>query len=153
MSTLTGQTHEQFLSALQTTKNSLEYLTPNDWKLIIDRAKQRRFKKAEELLREGRQVRAMYLVVAGEVKVTARGALLAKLGPGQVCGEMGFLENDVASATAVAEDDVVAYVLEWQELMDLFEMFPHLASRFYRCLAVNLSRRLREQIVRKRTGA
>jgi hypothetical protein len=34
-------------------------------------------------------------------------------------------------------------------LQDLFELFPHLASRFYRSVAVNLSRRLREQIVAK----
>jgi hypothetical protein len=44
---------------------------------------------------------------------------------------------------------VEAYALAWQDLMDLFELFPHLASRFYRSLAVNLSRRLREQIILK----
>jgi hypothetical protein len=33
-------------------------------------------------------------------------------------------------------------------LEDLFELYPHLASRFYRSLAVILSRRLREQIAK-----
>ena len=31
-------------------------------------------------------------------------------------------------------------------LLDLFELFPHMESRFYRSLAVSLSRRLRDQI-------
>jgi CRP-like cAMP-binding protein len=62
---------------------------------------------------------------------------------------MAFLEDTLASATATAEEDVEAYALSWSALSDLFELFPHLASRFYRSLAVNLSRRLREQIVAK----
>ena len=32
-------TQEQLLSVLQTAKNRLEYLTPNDWTLFFDRAK------------------------------------------------------------------------------------------------------------------
>jgi len=34
----------------------------------------------------------------------------------------------------------------------LFELFPHLASTFYCSLALNLSRRLREQIMLKQSG-
>jgi extracellular factor (EF) 3-hydroxypalmitic acid methyl ester biosynthesis protein len=66
-----------------------------------------------------------------------------------VCGEMAFLEDSLASATATAEENVEAYALSWGALGDLFELYPHLASRFYRSLAVNLSRRLREQITAK----
>jgi CRP/FNR family cyclic AMP-dependent transcriptional regulator len=151
MSTRAGQSHEQLLATLQTA-NRLEYLTPNDWTLIIDRAKKRVFKKNEELIAQGKQVEVLYLIASGKVNVSASGALLAQLGPGQVCGEMAFLENGLASASATAEEDVEACALEWKQLMDLFELFPHLASRFYRSLAVNLSRRLREQIVRKHSG-
>jgi CRP-like cAMP-binding protein len=59
---------------------------------------------------------------------------------------MAFLENTLASATAIAESDVETLALGWKELSDVFELFPHLASRFYRSLAVTLSRRLRKQI-------
>jgi len=80
------------------------------------------------------------------------GIQIAQIGPGETCGEMGFLEDSVASATATAEQEVKAYAIEWPALHDLFELFPHLASRFYRSLALNLSRRLREQIVSKQSG-
>jgi CRP-like cAMP-binding protein len=137
------------LSVLQTATNRLEYLTPNDWALIIDRAKRLTFKKNETLVRHGMQSKIVYVIARGNVNVTVSGARLAQLGSGQVCGDMAFLENTFASATATAEEEVEAYALEWQGLMDLFELFPHLASRFYRSLALNLSRRLREQIMLK----
>jgi CRP-like cAMP-binding protein len=139
---------DQLGYVLRIAKSSLEYLTSNDWRLIIDRAKRLKFNKNEALIREGKPSNALYLIVAGTVVVTVSGSPLAKLGPGQICGDMAFLENTHASATASAEEDTEVYALEHQTLVDLFEMFPHLASRFYRSLAVNLSRRLREQIVR-----
>ncbi len=137
------------MSVLQTAKNRLEYLTPNDWTLIIDRAKELTFKKNEILVQQGKQSKVVYVIATGKVNVTISGARLAQLGSGQVCGDMSFLENTLASATAIAEEEVQTYALAWQDLIDLFELFPHLASRFYRSLAVNLSRRLREQIILK----
>ena len=62
---------------------------------------------------------------------------------------MAFLEDTGPSATATAEEEVQALSIEWRSLTELFELFPDLASRFYHSLAVNLSRRLREQIVRR----
>jgi CRP-like cAMP-binding protein len=137
------------LVVLQGAKSRLEYLTPNDWTLIIDRAKQLSFKKNETLIQQGKQPNVIYVIAAGKVNVTVSGVRLAQVGPGQVCGEMSFLEDALASATATAEEEVEAFALDWQTLIDLFELFPHLASRFYRSLAVNLSRRLREQIMAK----
>jgi len=145
-------TQAQLLSILHTAKNRLEYLTPNDWALIVDRAKRLTFKKTETLVRQGTQSKIVYVIATGKVNVTVSGIRLAQLGSGQICGDMSFLENTVASATATAEEEVEAYALEWQSLMDLFELFPHLASRFYRSLALNLSRRLREQIMVKQGG-
>jgi len=41
---------QQVLPLLQSAKNPLRYLTPNDWALIIDRAKRLSFKKDEKLV-------------------------------------------------------------------------------------------------------
>jgi CRP-like cAMP-binding protein len=59
---------------------------------------------------------------------------------------MSFLEDAPASANVVAQQDVDTFYVDRQTLETLFELFPHLASRFYRSLAMNLSRRLREMI-------
>jgi len=140
---------QELLSILQTASNRLEYLTPNDWTLIVDRTKRTPFRKGDVLIQQGKQMKTVYVLVRGRAKIESSKAVIAHIGPGQVCGEMAFLENGAASATVTAEDDGEACAIEWKALSDLFELFPHLGSRFYRSLAVNLSRRLREQITTK----
>ena len=144
----TGPAQERLLSVLQTAPNRLEYLTPDDWALLVDRAKEVTFQKDEILIQKGRQTKMVYLLVKGTARIEGDfKARIAQIGPGQISGEMAFLENDVASATVTAEEELKAYALEWSALRDLFELFPHLASRFYRSLAVTLARRLRDQII------
>jgi len=140
---------QQLILLLQGARNPLQYLSQNDWTLIIDRAKRVNFKKHERLLSQGKQTKTLYVLGTGKVSIAVSGTKIAQIGPGEICGEMAFLEDSVASATATAEGEVEAYALEWSSLQDLFQLFPHLASRFYRSVAVNLSRRLREQIVAK----
>jgi CRP-like cAMP-binding protein len=75
----------------------------------------------------------VYLLVRGTAKIEAEfGIRIAQIGPGQICGEMAFLEDNVASASAIAEQEVEACALDWSTLRDLFELYPHVASRFYR---------------------
>jgi CRP-like cAMP-binding protein len=64
---------------------------------------------------------------------------------------MSFLDELPASADVVAQEPVEAYFLDRPTLQSLFELFPHLASRFYRSLAASLSRRLRDLIGSKPT--
>jgi CRP/FNR family cyclic AMP-dependent transcriptional regulator len=146
--------HEELLSVLQTAKNRLEYLTQNDWVLIVDRAKRTTFNKGDVLIHAGKQNKAVYLIVKGRARVQtgASKAFVAQLEAGEVCGEMAFLESGVASASVTASDTLEVCAIEWSALTDLFELYPHMGSRFYRSLAVNLSRRMRE-LLGARQGA
>src|SRR5438874_13459302 len=141
---------EQLLASLQDEKNRLQYLSHNDWMLLLDRAQPVTFKKGDVLVQQASQAKTLFIIAAGKVKVSISGKVLAQIGPGEICGEMAFLEDSRPSATATAEEEVHAFSIEWEKLAELFELFPHLASRFYRSLAVNLSRRLRDQIVQKK---
>jgi CRP/FNR family transcriptional regulator, cyclic AMP receptor protein len=149
MTKRTEPPHEQLDTILHAGKNGLQYLTQNDWALLVDRAKRVAFKKGNTLIQQGKQSGMLYLLLTGKVTIEASKVVIAHIGPGQICGEMAFLEDTLASASAIADEEVEAYALTWTALADMFELFPHLASRFYRSLAVNLSRRLREQISSK----
>jgi CRP/FNR family cyclic AMP-dependent transcriptional regulator len=137
---------EDLVSVLRTTKNRLAYLSQNDWALIIDKAKRVTFSKNQTLIQQGKKAKVVYLLAKGRVNIDVSRTRVAQIGPGEVCGEMAFLEDSLASATAIADEATETYAIEWPALESLSELFPHLASRFYRSLAVNLSRRLREQI-------
>lgn len=127
--------------------NRLEYLTDNDWILVSARAERRRYAPGEALIQEGARGETVYIIRTGVASVVLAGAggkaPVAQLGPGDICGDMAFLEKGKATASVVAEEAVEADAIRAAELESLFESFPGLASRFYRSLAVVLARRLR----------
>ena len=138
---------EQEVSVLSSSKRGLVYLTANDWALVADKASRVHFKKGQALIQSGERANGVYLLLKGtaRVKIPPQPAV-PTIGPGEICGEMSFLEEAPASTTVVAEEDVDVYHLDRPKLEGLFELYPHLASRFYRSLARNLSRRLRDLI-------
>jgi CRP/FNR family cyclic AMP-dependent transcriptional regulator len=138
---------EQEISVLSSSKDGLIYLTANDWALVADKAARVHFKKGDVLVQRGKKADGVYLLLKGRARVQiASQPTVRALGPGEICGEMSFLEDGPASANVIADSEVEAYHLDRPTLQSLFELFPHLASRFYRSLATNLSRRLRELI-------
>jgi CRP/FNR family transcriptional regulator, cyclic AMP receptor protein len=124
--------------------NPLDFVTENDWILIRAGARRLRFAPGEALIRQDSPGGTMFVLRNGSARIEANGARLASLGPGQICGEIAFLDNRLSSASVIAEVDLEADAIAWSELHRIFKMFPHLGSRFYQSLAVVLSRRLRE---------
>jgi extracellular factor (EF) 3-hydroxypalmitic acid methyl ester biosynthesis protein len=137
---------EREVATMLAARNGLTYLTVNDWTLLADKAVRVQFKKGDFLVRKGKATNGVYLLLKGTAKVQLRSAPTRTMGPGEVCGEMSFLEDAAASASVIADENVEAYHLDRPTLQGLFELFPHLGSRFYRSLATNLSRRLRNLI-------
>jgi CRP-like cAMP-binding protein len=135
------------LSVLSEAKRGLVYLTPNDWTLIADKATRMSFKSGENIVQIGRRTHGVYLLLKGSAQVQIRSqGTLSAIGPGEICGELSFLDELPASASVVAQEPVEAFYLDRATLQGLFELFPHLASRFYRSLAANLGSRLRAVI-------
>ena len=147
ISIMTQSTLVRDLSTLTSAKHGLVYLTANDWALVADKATRMKFKDGEIIVSRGKRMEGVYLVLTGTARVQIPSQATAPaIGPGEICGEMSFLDELAASANVVAAGAVEAYFLDRPTLQGLFELYPHLASRFYRSLATNLSRRLRDVI-------
>ena len=138
---------QQDVSVLSDAKNGLVYLTPNDWALIADKATRRQFKAGESIVQQGKRTHGVYLLLKGTatVQIPTRGTSFG-INPGETCGEISFLDELPATANVVAKEEVESYYLDRPTLQSLFELFPHLGSRFYHSMAAILSRRLREMI-------
>jgi CRP-like cAMP-binding protein len=123
------------------------YLTPNDWALIADKAVRRQFKAGEFIVAKGKRTHGLYLLLKGtaSVQISGQGTAFG-ISPGEACGEISFLDELPATANVIAKEQIEAYYLDRLMLQSLFELFPHLGSRFYHSLASILSRRLRELI-------
>jgi CRP-like cAMP-binding protein len=143
---MSNATQHQDVSVLSAAKSGLIYLTPNDWALIVDKAVRMQFKPGETIVQKGRRTHGVYLVLKGTASVQIASRANLEVSAGEVCGEISFLDELPATADVVAKQAVEAYYLDRGALRSLFELFPHLGSRFYQSLAGILSRRLRELI-------
>jgi len=145
-----SKAHErQDFTDLLSSKRGLMYLTPNDWTLLADKAKRMQFKSGEAIVQKGKRTQGVFLLLNGSARVQLPIRLresVPAIGAGEVCGEISFIDDLPATATVQALEPVEAFYLERSVLQGLFELFPHLGSRFYRSLASSLSRRLRELI-------
>jgi len=141
---------DQDISVLSSSQRGLRYLTANDWTLVADKASRVRFRKGQNIVQKGKATDGIYLLLSGtaQVQISSKPPL-PEIGPGEICGDMSFLEDGPASANVTALGDIDALHLDRATLESLFELFPHLASRFYRSLAANLSHRLRDLIASK----
>lgn len=130
------------------TGNRLRYLTVDDWVLIQAKAVRRTFRLGDAIIRQGAWGDNFYIIRRGEASVELAGtgsrAIVASLGPDDVCGDMAFLEQGKTTAAVVAKDEEVEVdQISAHELRKILEAFPRLASRFYRALALVLVQRLR----------
>ena len=105
------------------------------------------------LIREGQPLDAIYFVIQGllHVRRTAMGyRALAVLGPGEIVGEMAFLDAQVASASVVAAEDAHLAKLPHDKFEAILKQDQDLRADVYRALAVILTRRLRSMSARYR---
>jgi extracellular factor (EF) 3-hydroxypalmitic acid methyl ester biosynthesis protein len=127
--------------------DTLAMLSAEDWTLLRERAATEAYPAGTTLLEEGIRRRALFIVREGIVRVEQAHQgypiTLAHLGPGEVFGEMGFIEDAPASAAVVAEDDVMVDRIEDAALESLIASMPGFAIRFYQSLAIAMARRLR----------
>jgi CRP-like cAMP-binding protein len=100
------------------------------------------------LIAEGIATDEMFLIEAGTVRINKRAwkdsADLAVIHPGQVLGEVSFIDDGPPSATAIAASPVKAIVWSKTRLRELAAQHPVIGARIYHSLALRLAARLRD---------
>jgi len=106
------------------------------------------FAREETLLEEGAKVDAMFVIRSGAARVerasVGRGIAVARLEPGDVFGELSFLENVGATASVIADADTVEVEVLDRATIDELLADPRFAAGLYQSLALTLARRFRE---------
>lgn len=116
----------------------IEWLTKNGGR--------KRLTKSSVLIQEGVPVDTFYIVLDGELSVLQgkEQREIARLGGGEIAGEMSFVDLKPPSATVKARTDVVVYAIPAATLGAALEKNVGFAARFYKAVATFLSDRVRK---------
>lgn len=127
-----------------------KFLSDDEYQALLQACERKIYKPGETLIQAGQQQTNMYIIVKGDVKVQRDhgegfSIEIARHGPGEVLGDMSFIEGQAASASVLAaEEEVLAFVISHDHLHRLSQTNPVFYGHFYQSLADILSRRLRE---------
>lgn len=111
--------------------------------------KQRDFAIGEIICREGDEGDRMWLLAKGSVSVRLtlvggrESIRIASLARGTTIGEMSLIDSTRRSATIVADEHVVCYVLLQNDFTKMLAAYPAIGAKLLSNLARELSRRLR----------
>jgi CRP-like cAMP-binding protein len=118
-------------------------LTDPDVTQLARIGKRTRAAAGSVLIREGVPVEALHIVLEGELMVSQAGKEIARLGAGEIVGEMSFIDARPPSATVSAARDAVLYTVAKRELQREIDDNVAFAARFYKAIATFLSDRVR----------
>jgi CRP-like cAMP-binding protein len=105
---------------------------------LASRARVETVDAGHRLLSEGAPSPHLYVMLAGEASVSRAGEEIARLGPGDVVGELGVLLDRERTATVTAETPIDWLVLDRDSLQNAIGDIPGLAWAVITALAARL---------------
>jgi CRP/FNR family transcriptional regulator, cyclic AMP receptor protein len=118
-------------------------LDDSDVEWIVANGTHDRLSKNAILIREGEPTQHLFILLDGELGVTAGNIDVATLFAGEIVGEISFVDARPPLATVRAKQDSQVLAVSRAALQKKLETDPPFASRFYRALATFLADRLR----------
>lgn len=112
-------------------------------------SKQIRLKEGDELFREGEKGDELYFILDGTVEVSKQDPIeqtnyrIETLKPGEVLGEIAFIDRGPRSASVQAKTSVYLRSISFNQLDEFAQKHPDF-SRIYAHLSKNISQRLRK---------
>lgn len=98
----------------------------------------------EVVIQEGVPTDSIVVLLEGTLRISAHGfGDIARLGVGEIVGEVSLVDSAPPSATVTAEGECLALFIDKARLKQKLDSDIAFGSRFYRALAVFLADRLR----------
>ena len=112
-------------------------------------ARELSFDTGEPVIAEGDKVEDLLIIKSGFLRVTRvfmdemTAEFAGPLGPGEVIGEMSFIDGKGASASLIADGPTVVLAISRDSVMSLIDNDIGFKARFFESLFLDLSRKLR----------
>ncbi len=122
----------------QLNDRDVEWMTLNGHKIEIQ--------TGTKLIEKDKAIDNLYIVLDGELSVYGKNEseVIAKLGAGEIVGEMSFLESRPPSVNVFATRQSIIFVISKDLIYSRMNSYPEFKGNFYYALALFLSNRLRK---------
>ncbi|WP_437925119.1 cyclic nucleotide-binding domain-containing protein [Sorangium sp. So ce291] len=131
------------------TLKQLPWLDEKDLTWLLATSSEERVTAETPIVVEGSEPDTIFVVLEGvfELRIQALGdQVLARLGPGELIGEMALLAGEPASATVVAYEGALMLRLARKDVEARLEADPRFAARLYKAFALLAARRLKQRV-------
>lgn len=118
---------------------------------LIENGNKEQVPAGKVLIREGQPISTLYIILDGLLSVTdaeVGGKELARLGAGEVVGEMSFIDASPAASTVTALQPSTVLAIPKTRLLAKLDRDLAFAVGFYKALAIFLAGRLRTVVGR-----
>lgn len=125
----------------------LGQLSDLDIEWMIQKGKRMVVRPRQVLIQQDQAIENLYIVLEGEFSITNRQLAskeIARIGNGEIVGEMSFIDARPPSATVTAATHATVFALPRKAINNKIKNDPSFAARFYLALSVFLSDRLRK---------
>ena len=113
-------------------------LTPEELLGVTAIAERHHVDAGRTLFAEGDEADGLYVVAEGELVVERGGRELARLGRGEIVGELSVLDGEPRSATVRAASDADLYFVGRDAFLELCDSSPALVQSLLRSMARRL---------------
>lgn len=113
-------------------------LAPEELLHVTSIAERRAVDRGDVLFVEGDEPDGLYVVAAGELLVERGGRELARLGRGEIVGELSVLDGEPRSATVRAASEADLYFVGREAFLELCDASPALVQGLLRSMARRL---------------
>ncbi len=120
------------------------YLSYKELVRVMNITETREFKPNEDIIREGEPGDAMFVVLAGSVKLHKGGVTVAELGKGQHFGEMALVDRTQRSLTATAREEARLLLIRRKDFYAIIKKEPSLSVKLLWSFVQVLAERLRK---------
>ncbi len=117
-------------------------LEDSDLQWMVDAGTLRQVSPGTAIIEEDVPLFHTFIVVAGELAVTRGGTEIARLGSGEIVGDMSLLDSRPPVATVTAVEDATVFAIPQQTLRSKLAGDNGFAARFYRALCIFLANRV-----------
>ncbi len=124
--------------------------SPDELDLYFANAEQITLPAGAVVIREGESGDEMFVLLAGELAITAQGKRIDYLMPGMILGEMAMVDDRPRSATATAATECVLVRMNRDRFQALISRSPEFAVRVMNIMSIRTRRLMEEEIRRQR---